>query len=154
MNTERNELRKATFFIEGRFPNSNQLVDAAKRATIFYARGKRKRVDQYWKLKKEWTQKVKKQVKSLNIEMFEKPVSIKYSWLRKSKTEDPDNISGGGRKVILDGLVDAGVLRADGWKETEPGDTNRYRKCAKGEKEGVWIEICEVDLQKEKKGGE
>ncbi len=140
------KIRKLTLFIEGKTPNYNEFVDAAKRARIFYSNGRRKRVDQYWTLKKKWTDNIKNQVQQLGIKMFERPVRIKYTWYRKARVEDPDNISGGGRKVVLDGLVEAGILRSDGWRETGPGDSNTYVKCAKGEKEGVLLEIQEVEI--------
>lgn len=47
---------------------------------------------------------------------IEKPVFMEYTWLEQNKRRDKDNISSFGRKVIQDALVDAGVLKDDGWK--------------------------------------
>lgn len=47
----------------------------------------------------------------------EKPAYMEYSWHEPNKRRDKDNISSFGRKVIQDALVNAGVLRDDGWKE-------------------------------------
>lgn len=47
---------------------------------------------------------------------IEKPVSMEYLWVEPNKRRDKDNISSFGRKVIQDALVDAGVLKDDGWK--------------------------------------
>lgn len=47
---------------------------------------------------------------------IEKPVYMEYSWFEKNKRRDLDNISSFGRKVIQDALVDAAVLKDDGWK--------------------------------------
>ncbi len=38
-----------------------------------------------------------------------------FVWVEPDRRRDPDGIAGGGRKVVLDGLVQAGVLPGDGW---------------------------------------
>jgi Holliday junction resolvase RusA-like endonuclease len=47
------------------------------------------------------------------------PVRMRYKWYEKDRRRDKDNISGYGRKVIQDGLVKAGVLLDDGWKDID-----------------------------------
>ena len=47
---------------------------------------------------------------------IERPVFMKYLWVEPNRRRDLDNISSFGRKVIQDSLVDAGVLKDDGWK--------------------------------------
>lgn len=47
---------------------------------------------------------------------IEKPVFMEYTWVEPDKRRDKDNISSFGRKVVQDALVDAGVLKDDGWK--------------------------------------
>lgn len=47
---------------------------------------------------------------------IEKPVFMEYTWYEPNRRRDMDNISSFGRKVIQDALVDAGVLKDDGWK--------------------------------------
>ena len=44
------------------------------------------------------------------------PVQVIFHWHRQDSRTDPDNIAFG-EKFVLDGLVKAGVLRNDGWKE-------------------------------------
>lgn len=44
-------------------------------------------------------------------------VSMQYTWYEPDRRRDMDNISSFGRKVIQDGLVKAGVLKNDGWKQ-------------------------------------
>jgi hypothetical protein len=44
---------------------------------------------------------------------------IGFTWYEKDRRRDPDNISGAGKKPILDGLVRAGVLPNDGWSVIE-----------------------------------
>lgn len=43
------------------------------------------------------------------------PVRFAYLWVEKDRRRDKDNISGFGRKVIQDALVQMKVLRNDGW---------------------------------------
>ncbi len=47
---------------------------------------------------------------------IEKPVHMEYTWYEPNKRRDLDNISSFGRKVIQDALVNAAVLKDDGWK--------------------------------------
>ena len=55
----------------------------------------------------------KKQLRGISIE---KPVFMEYTWIEPNKRRDKDNISSFGRKVIQDALVDAAILKGDGWK--------------------------------------
>lgn len=47
---------------------------------------------------------------------IEKPVYMEYTWYEPNKRRDLDNISSFGRKVIQDALVNAAVLKDDGWR--------------------------------------
>lgn len=47
---------------------------------------------------------------------IEKMVYMEYTWYEPNKRRDKDNVSSFGRKVIQDSLVDAGILKDDGWK--------------------------------------
>ena len=47
---------------------------------------------------------------------IEKTVYMEYTWYEPNKRRDKDNVSSFGRKVIQDSLVDAGILKDDGWK--------------------------------------
>ena len=39
-----------------------------------------------------------------------------FKWECKDRRRDPDNIAGGGQKMVLDALQKAGVLEGDGWE--------------------------------------
>lgn len=39
-----------------------------------------------------------------------------FIWRERDMRSDPDGIAAGGRKVVFDGLVQAGVLPNDGWR--------------------------------------
>jgi Holliday junction resolvase RusA-like endonuclease len=47
---------------------------------------------------------------------IENPVYMEYIWYERDMRRDLDNISSFGRKVIQDALVNAAVLKGDGWK--------------------------------------
>lgn len=59
-------------------------------------------------------------------------------WVEKNRKRDLDNIAAGGRKLILDSLVDIGVLKNDGWKNVE-GWTDSF--SINKDRPGVWVEI-------------
>lgn len=72
-----------------------------------------------------WTvgSKLKKQNMNMIIELIRaqklkkcSPVEIIFTWYEPNMKRDKDNISSGGRKVILDSLVKMGILNGDGWK--------------------------------------
>jgi Holliday junction resolvase RusA-like endonuclease len=48
---------------------------------------------------------------------IEKPVFISYYFFEENKRRDHDNVSGFAHKVIQDALVEAGILKDDGWDE-------------------------------------
>lgn len=47
---------------------------------------------------------------------FDGLAAISFHWVEGDMRRDLDNVAAGGRKVVLDGLVAAGVLGGDGWK--------------------------------------
>lgn len=47
---------------------------------------------------------------------IERPVYMEYIWYERDMRRDLDNVSSFGRKVIQDALVNAAVLKGDGWK--------------------------------------
>lgn len=46
-------------------------------------------------------------------------VVMDYVWFEKNRRRDKDNVSSFGRKCIQDGLVQAGVLKNDGWAQID-----------------------------------
>ena len=44
------------------------------------------------------------------------PVKVTFIWVCKDERKDPDNIAFA-KKFILDGMVTAGIIKDDGWKE-------------------------------------
>ena len=78
------------------------------------------------KIKKEETELVYWACKEQKLKPYRgKITEIIFSWYCKNKKKDPDNISSFGRKVILDGMVLAKVLKSDGWNTIE-GFADRF----------------------------
>ena len=93
-------------WIPGPLPGLNDLIADAK--------GYGGRGYGYSKTKREWSNTVMLLAKSAKL----KPVAsarLSFEWREKTKRRDPDNFSSAGKKLILDGLVKAGVLDGDGW---------------------------------------
>lgn len=60
---------------------------------------------------------VKKAIEScLHGVKVKNPVYMEYIWYERDMRRDLDNISSFGRKVIQDALVNAAILKGDGWK--------------------------------------
>ncbi len=103
--------------IPGELPSLNEIIGKSK-----------SHWGKYHKTKKEETNKVAWLAKSLPpVERVE--LDITYYCINRRK--DPDNIAAGGKKIILDGLVKAGVIANDGWKQV-----------------AGWRESWEVDKEK------
>jgi Holliday junction resolvase RusA-like endonuclease len=85
-----------------RAPNLNDLIRAHGRHHHAYD-----------KLKKDWAKLVAMCVRGA-------PqlgrCSVHFELVEPSTRRDPDNIAAGASKLVLDGLVKAGVLEGDGWK--------------------------------------
>lgn len=67
-------------------------------------------------------------------------VKLIFTWYCKDQKKDPDNISFA-KKYILDGMVDAGVLKNDGWKQIQ-GFEDRFEVDKDNPR--VEVEIREV----------
>ena len=89
--------------IPGELPDLNQIIAASK-----------SHYGKYAKLKAEYTDLIILLARRIPPV---KRVYIICHWYCKDKRKDPDNVAAGGLKMILDGLVKAGVLKNDGWRE-------------------------------------
>jgi len=64
-------------------------------------------------LKKDETERIAWEAK--HYEPITEKSVFKFTWYRKNRRTDPDNIAFS-KKVILDGLQEAGIIENDGWK--------------------------------------
>lgn len=119
-----------SMWIDEPMPGLNEILAAAKSG---HGRG-----NAYARLKKDWTERVWALAKSARLKPMVTPVRISFLWVEKDRRRDPDNVAAGGRKLILDGLVKAGVLSDDGSHEIRSWvDTFAVHK----ENPGVRVEL-------------
>ena len=86
----------------GRLPGLNEIIDAAKQG-----RGK---YQPYAQMKDRYTSEIGWLAKKLP--RYNR-VDITITWYEPNRRRDIDNITGGGTKFILDGLVVGGAIKDD-----------------------------------------
>lgn len=96
---------RQTVFLPEKMPGFNDLIAAAK-----VRKGK---WNDYDRLKHQWTIHIDRQLCRLKPS---RKVFINFTWIEPNRRRDPDNIAAGGRKFVLDALVNAGIIPGDGWR--------------------------------------
>jgi len=96
--------KKQILTIPCELPALNQVLDAGKAHWSRYA-----------KLKKEYSTLVSILAK-IQLRPVQERVRIGFRWYCRDRRKDPDNICSA-KKFIIDGLVVAGILQDDGWKQ-------------------------------------
>lgn len=92
--------------IPGKMESLNDYI-YAERSTKYHAAG----------MKKKGMKRVSRSIeKCLRGVKIRNPVYMDFKWVEPTSRRDPDNISSYGRKVILDALVNSGVIEDDSWK--------------------------------------
>jgi Holliday junction resolvase RusA-like endonuclease len=109
----------------------NEIIQAAKGAGGV---GKH-----YARLKREWTTVVMALARSAKLRPVQR-ASVAFEWWETTARRDPDNITAGA-KLVLDGLVAAGVLPDDGQDEIA-GLEHRFIRRAQSA--GVHVTITEA----------
>ncbi len=130
----------ATLWVPGPLPGLNELIAAAK--------GSGGRGMGYAKLKRQWTDTVFALARYARIHKpgpFERRVIVDFEWVERDKRRDPDNVAAGGRKLVLDGLVKAGVLNGDGWAHVDHW-WDRFSVNAERPGVGVSIRLANVSV--------
>ena len=90
--------------IPGELPGLNEIIAMSKEHWAKYAEEKHNRTEEIAYLAKS------------QIKRKYKKVDLIFTWYCKNKKRDKDNIIAG-QKFILDGLVAAGVIENDGWRQ-------------------------------------
>ena len=72
------------------------------------------------------------------FELMNQPCDFEFVWYLKNRRKDKDNVSFA-KKYILDGMVDAGLIENDGWKQI--GD---WKERFELDKEFERVEIKEI----------
>ena len=100
------------FIIEGRLPNLNDAIDAARRGKYIEA-----------KFRKQWERYIAWCVKrDLRKWKPKEPVILHYTFVEKDRRRDKDNVASYAMKLVQDVLKDLGYLSGDGWKQIENFD--------------------------------
>lgn len=97
-----------SLFIDGPLPGLNDLLTAKSRGHGKY--------NAYNRIKQNWTAKIRKAAAEAKL-IPVVAAKFQFLWIEPSRRRDPDNIAAGGRKLILDALVDEGVIPNDGWDQ-------------------------------------
>lgn len=125
-----NSKRLQALVIDGALPGLNDYISAER--TNRY-RGAA--------VKKQWTDVVaaaaKKWLAPIPEHCF--PVTFRFQWHEQNRRRDKDNVSAFGRKVILDGLVQAGILPNDNWNYVEGFRDEFY---VDADRPRVVVEVC------------
>lgn len=93
-----------TIIIPDILPGFNEIIEAS-RANKYVAAEQ----------KKEYTDLIAWTAKAAGIPYMER-IDVAIHWYEPNRRRDKDNISAG-IKFVLDGLVKAGVIKNDGWKQ-------------------------------------
>ena len=120
----RGEVVKVT--IPGELPDLNKIINTAKTHWSQYRAMKESNTDLV-----AWCAKGQEKIDRADFI---------FTWYAKDRRTDPDNLAAG-QKFILDGLVKAGVLAGDGWKQVR---SIYHRFEVDRERPRVEIEIREV----------
>lgn len=93
-----------TFEIPGKLPGMNEMTKQNRKNPYAGA-----------KLKREAQETVMWAAKAARLRKMSAPVHVHITYIEPNMRRDKDNISSGGRKVILDALVKLGIIGNDNW---------------------------------------
>lgn len=93
------------FTIIGKLPSLNEIINEGRTSIRWAARQK-----------KRYTEQTAWEIKMQCVPYITRPIVVRLTWFVKDKRTDPDNLAGGGCKVLMDALQMAGVLENDGWQ--------------------------------------
>lgn len=96
-------------WIPGPMPGLNDVLESAKGAGGSGAR--------YSKGKRLWTEHVWAHAKQAGLRPMSR-IRLRFEWRENHQRRDPDNVAAA-KKFVLDGLVQAGVIKGDGWAYVE-----------------------------------
>jgi hypothetical protein len=92
-----------TIFIPGPLPILNDYLGKGQRWT-------------YGAAKKKWAAAIGWEIRRQHLRPMGR-VFIRWTWQERDQRRDPDNVTGIGKKFVLDSLVTMGILKNDGWKQ-------------------------------------
>ena len=90
--------------------------------------------------KKKYTSLVAEEIMVQTKRPYFDAISLDITWIETKKKRDPDNVSGGGLKHLMDGIVAAGIIDDDD-RDRVASTTNRI---AVSDSRGVLVRIISV----------
>ena len=121
---------KYKLVIPGELPTLNEMIDEAKTHWSNYS-----------EQKKDHTSIVAWEAIKCKLPYIP-AVKLEITYIRRDRSYDPDNIAAA-KKYILDGLVEAGVLENDGWKQIKG-----WAEDWDVDKDNPRIEVVLINIQK------
>lgn len=117
-----------SFTIKGSLAGLNELIAANRKCWATGNKLKRKNMDM-----------VKAAIYEEGLKGYKcrEPVGINFYWYEKNQKRDKDNISSA-KKYILDAMIEAGLIRNDGWKNVE-GFKDRFDIDKDDPRVLVWV---------------
>lgn len=93
-----------SFTIEGQLPSLNDYIRSERSGKYAAA-----------SMKHTWQRAILIYIKKAKLRRTEKPVTLHYMHYVKDRRRDRDNIAAIAHKFTQDALVEAGILKSDGW---------------------------------------
>lgn len=120
-----------TFFVHWTLPGLNELLAACRSVNP------RSGWQRYAALKRQIQYDLCRLIRAAKIQPMLNAFLI-FTWCERNRRRDPDNITAGGRKFILDALVSSKVLPTDGWAGVQ-GWSDQFR--VDRSRQGVHVEL-------------
>jgi hypothetical protein len=144
------------FFVPGKVPSLNELLDAKggtapKVASIIMRhlpkKGQRRgaRFDAYNDLKQDWKQRTVSAIGAPFVRV--KACFFGYLVVEQEMRRDPSNICASAIKFIEDGIVEAGVMKDDGWQNVLGIRVHWVHR--KTHRPGIYVVMSDVRLTEE-----
>lgn len=116
-------MKEIFFFIPMRLPDENQLMALLKKRLVdrsgrtlgsgsLYGPYRKKCLADVSMLMRAYFSKYKLEYPRIQAD---ERCRFRFDWFEADKKRDPDNITAGGRKIILDAMRATGMLKNDGW---------------------------------------
>ena len=118
--------------IGGELPTLNEIIDKSKSHYMQYAKMKKSATNRV-----AWACNQLETIDKVTLNSIELDITYYY----KNRRKDPDNIAAA-KKFILDGLVKAGIIKNDGWKEVK-GWSEKWERDKDNPR--IEVEIKEVE---------
>lgn len=115
--------------IPGRFDGLNEFIEANRTFRGSWNAGN--------DMKNRDQKRIRQYLPKVHID---RPVYLEYSFYERNARRDKDNVSGYFHKIFQDALVDAGILKNDGWKNII-GFSDSFYVDKKNPRIEVYVEI-------------